>query len=99
MLTEQPDGSYQLTAKHSGKVLEVYGGSTADGARLAQWWWHGRPNQRWYLIQVGSGAYQLMGVQSGKTLQVQDASTNNGATVVQGPYDTGSWDSSQDHRR
>ena len=30
-------GYYQLKARHSGKCLDVYGRSTADGANMIQW--------------------------------------------------------------
>ncbi|GAA2973505.1 hypothetical protein GCM10010446_67350 [Streptomyces enissocaesilis] len=32
-----PNASYVLVNRHSGKALDVYGTSTADGARVSQW--------------------------------------------------------------
>jgi hypothetical protein len=42
-------GYVRLVAKHSGKVVDVGGVSTADGAVLQQWDWTGGGNQRWRL--------------------------------------------------
>jgi alpha-L-fucosidase len=41
------DGTFRFTVTHSGKVLDVAGLSTADGAGVIQWPWNGGPNQRW----------------------------------------------------
>ena len=41
------DGYFRVTAKHSGKVLDVRGVSTANGAQIQQWDYLGGDNQRW----------------------------------------------------
>jgi hypothetical protein len=41
-----------LFARHSGRALDVYGASTANGAQIIQWPWHGGDNQRWRLSPV-----------------------------------------------
>ncbi|MEZ4542239.1 MAG: RICIN domain-containing protein [Chloroflexota bacterium] len=41
------DGLYKITAKHSGKVLDVSAASPDGGAVVIQWDWHGGNNQRW----------------------------------------------------
>jgi elongation factor Tu len=43
------DGYYKLVAKHSGKVLDVAGISSANGAKLHQWDYVGGDNQKWKL--------------------------------------------------
>jgi Ricin-type beta-trefoil lectin domain-like len=43
------DGDHRIVAVHSGKVLDVFGASTASGALLIQWPWHGGDNQRFHL--------------------------------------------------
>ena len=42
-------GYRKLVAKHSGKVLDVNGLSTANGAEIIQWDWWGGQNQQWRL--------------------------------------------------
>jgi hypothetical protein len=36
-----------VIARHSGRVLDVEGGSSASGAQIIQWGYHGGGNQRW----------------------------------------------------
>ena len=41
------DRFYRIRAKHSGKVLDVTGGSRENGARVIQWDQTGGANQLW----------------------------------------------------
>ena len=70
-------------AKHSKKSLDVSGGSTASGAALIQWDFHGGGNQQFRPDHVGGGYYRLVALHSGKVLDVSGASTANGAAVIQ----------------
>ena len=45
--TPAGDGFFKFTAVHSGKLADVNGGSTADGATIIQWQSHGGDNQQW----------------------------------------------------
>ncbi|GIP20625.1 cellulase family glycosylhydrolase [Paenibacillus sp. J22TS3] len=76
-------GIYKLTASHSGKNLEVAGGSTADGAQVQQWSDNGRAQQQWKVVDVGGGYYKLLAQSSGKALDVEGAYTHDGAKVQQ----------------
>jgi hypothetical protein len=76
-----PDGTYRIIARHSGKALDVTGGSTADGANVEQWTYNGGANQQWTLTNLGSGQYKIIGVGSGKSLDVANNSTADGANV------------------
>jgi hypothetical protein len=77
------NGVYRLVAAHSGQVLDVSGGSTANGARAIQWPWTGASNQRWNLLAVGNGEYTLTAVHSGKLLEVAGCSLADGGAVQQ----------------
>ncbi|WP_328944152.1 RICIN domain-containing protein [Streptomyces sp. NBC_00250] len=71
---------------HSGRYLEVGGWSTANGALVNQWDYHGGSNQGW--ASTGSWVNgRWWGIEknanSGKCLEVADWSTTNGATVRQ----------------
>lgn len=46
-VTPAGDGFFKLTAVHSGKLADVNGGSTADGATIIQWPSNGGDNQQW----------------------------------------------------
>jgi hypothetical protein len=74
---------YKIVNKNSGKLLDVYGKSTADGANVIQWLDNGQTNQQWKLVDAGNGYYKVQNVNSGKVLDVADMSTANGANVQQ----------------
>jgi hypothetical protein len=67
----------------SSKAVEVFGGSTTDGAKISQWDYSGGKNQRWQLVDVGGGYYKIKNLKSGKVLEVTGGSTTNGALVAQ----------------
>ncbi len=51
------DGYYKLTARHSGKCLDVESGSTAAGARIHQWdCYSGLTSQQWKIEFVQPAA-------------------------------------------
>ncbi|UYZ62146.1 RICIN domain-containing protein [Hymenobacter weizhouensis] len=82
-------GTYKLTARHSGKVLDVSEVSTAAGAQVHQWEYVGGANQQWIISAQGNGTYKLMARHSGKVLDVNGGSKADGAKVQQW-NDTGS---------
>ncbi|GIF04609.1 glycosyl hydrolase family 95 catalytic domain-containing protein [Actinoplanes siamensis] len=63
-----PTGTYRLVNRRSGKVLDVNGASTADGARVIQWAWTGGTNQQWIRVPNSDGSCRLRSVNSGKVL-------------------------------
>ncbi|MEC0226559.1 RICIN domain-containing protein [Paenibacillus alba] len=67
----------------SSKAVEVFGGSTTDGAKISQWDYSGGKNQRWQLVDAGGGYYKIKNLKSGKLLEVTGGSTANGALVEQ----------------
>jgi cytochrome c len=71
--------TWTLTAQHSGKLMDVSGVSTADGAQVVQWAATGGNNQKWQAVDAGSGAVYLKAVHSGKCLDVVGGSTAQGA--------------------
>jgi len=48
--TTNNNGSFCIIAKHSGLALDVEGASSADGAKLQQYPWHGKTNQRFRAV-------------------------------------------------
>jgi hypothetical protein len=74
---------YRVIAKHTGKVLDVYGGRIDDGANVYQWDWHGDNNQRWKIEQQSDGYYRIVSKNSGKVLDIRGNSTANNANVYQ----------------
>ncbi|MBC8059996.1 MAG: RICIN domain-containing protein [Clostridiaceae bacterium] len=80
---------YTLASKTSGKVLDVAGVSTADGAKMTQWTSTGGNNQKFRVDDMGNGYYKLTAIHSGKVLDDPYASTASG-TQLQQATDNGS---------
>ena len=81
--------SYRITARHSGKVMDVVGASGADNAEVKQYPWNGGGNQKWQFQDAGGGYYRLVSQNSGKCLDVSGGSTADGANVIQYTCGTG----------
>ncbi|MEU4770388.1 RICIN domain-containing protein, partial [Actinosynnema sp. NPDC023794] len=80
-----------FTARHSGKVADVYNASTADGGNVVQWAANGQANQRWRVRDVGGGQHEVVNVGSGKCLDVYGgtSATGDGVRVVQWACNSG----------
>lgn len=63
-------GVYTLTAKCSGKVLDVAEVSLEDGAKMHQWTNYNASNQQFRVDYMGDGYYKLTAMHSGKVLDV-----------------------------
>ncbi len=74
-----------ITAKHSGKVLDVSGGAHVDGAPVIQFGSHGGANQRMALEHRGGGWFMLRFTHSGKALDVDMRASghSDGAGLIQ----------------
>ena len=78
------NGIYTIVSSISGsKVLDVSGGSAADGAAVQLWGNNTTAAQRWRFIDCGNGYYEIVSVKSGKALDVSNARCGNGAVVQQ----------------
>jgi len=84
-----PDGLYTISSVGSGKLMDVLGGSTADGAAVVQWRTNGGKNQQWQLKSLGNGEYSLKAVHSGKVLDVNGGQKVAGVPVIQWPWHGG----------
>jgi hypothetical protein len=85
-----PNLFYQISARHSGKCLDVYGGPGAvgNGALIVQWDCYNVTNQQWTFVPVGAGLYKIIARHSGKALDVFGGvfSAANGVIVEQYDY-------------
>jgi hypothetical protein len=63
-----PNGVYRFGNVNSGKMLDVYGQSQSEGARVTQWDFNGGSNQYWQVTYLGNGYYRLTAMHSGKAL-------------------------------
>ncbi|MFF2160350.1 non-reducing end alpha-L-arabinofuranosidase family hydrolase [Streptomyces sp. NPDC058175] len=81
--TVDPNASYVLVNRNSGKALDVYNLATDDGARITQWARNDQPQQQWQFVDSGDGYYRIKSRNSGKVLDVHNWSTANGDAIVQ----------------
>ncbi|WP_405691680.1 non-reducing end alpha-L-arabinofuranosidase family hydrolase [Streptomyces sp. NBC_01185] len=81
--TVDPNASYVLVNRHSGKALDVYNMATDDGARITQWTRNDQIQQQWQFVDSGGGYYRIKSRHSGKALDVYNWSTANGGSIVQ----------------
>ncbi|MEP7764236.1 non-reducing end alpha-L-arabinofuranosidase family hydrolase [Sanguibacter sp. 25GB23B1] len=77
------NASYVLVNRGSGKALDVYNLSTADGARITQWTRNDGAQQQWQFVDSGNGYYRIKSKLSGKVLDVYNFSTADSASIVQ----------------
>ena len=78
------DGTYTVTAVHSGKVLDIDAIKTTNGANAQQWTYFGSWNQQYIVFPTDlNGCFKLIAKHSGKVIEVSNASTANGANVQQ----------------
>ncbi|UED85053.1 non-reducing end alpha-L-arabinofuranosidase family hydrolase [Streptomyces profundus] len=81
--TIDPNASYVLVNRNSGKALDVYNQATSDGARITQWTRNDQAQQQWQFVDSGNGYYRVKSRHSGKVLDVHNWSTENGGSIVQ----------------
>ncbi|WP_207421581.1 RICIN domain-containing protein [Desertivirga brevis] len=80
---------YRLVNRNSGKVLDISGSATTNGASAIQWAWGGGNNQQWQLISTGGGYFRIINRNSGQALDVNQSSTSDGAGIIQWPWNGG----------
>ncbi|KOT33656.1 alpha-L-arabinofuranosidase [Streptomyces caelestis] len=81
--TVDPNASYVLVNRNSGKALDVYNMATDDGARITQWTRNDQNQQQWQFVDSGNGYYRIKSRHSGKVLDVYNWSTANGGSIAQ----------------
>lgn len=78
------NGTYFIRmASHAGSVLDVSGGSSADGANVQIWQNNDTGAQKWYFSRNVDGSYTIVNAASGKALDVKDAAASSGTNIQQ----------------
>ena len=75
------DGYYRLKMPISGLYFDVCNWSTADGAQVLQYGYHGGANQLWRIIPTGDGSYNIVSKNGDKYLDRNGGSDANGTKV------------------
>lgn len=80
---------YNLVNVNSGKVMEVTGASTADGATVTQYSSNGCQCQQFRFESAGTGWWRIVARHSGKAVDLWDWNTADGAEYRQWPITSG----------
>jgi hypothetical protein len=81
-----PSTYYTIKNVNSGQVMDVNGGSTADGASVIQWWNSGSANQQWNIVPVSGQLCKIVSRNSGKVIDFGWASHWRGTALQQSTY-------------
>ncbi|PYC79556.1 glycoside hydrolase [Streptomyces tateyamensis] len=76
-------GVHTLKNVGTAMLMDVSGGSTANGGKIIQWASTGAANQQWTLTRVADNIFTLTSVQSGLCLDVPSRSTTAGVQLQQ----------------
>ncbi len=79
-------GRFEIVSMRTGKVLEVAGGSTSNGASIQQNALNGFEEQQWQLLPTGDGYYEIQNTLTGKALDVTGGYTAGGTLIQQWDY-------------
>ncbi|MDR0501572.1 MAG: RICIN domain-containing protein [Coriobacteriales bacterium] len=84
------DGIRNIKSASSGKLFDIKGGSTAQGAQTIIWPANGGDNQKFnFIYDAATGYYTIKCVKSGLLLDVNAGSSAPGARVIQWPANGG----------
>ncbi len=86
-----PNGTYTLTNRYSGMVIDDPGFSTKQSTVMVQWPVNGGSNQKWILTNLGNNVVSLVNASSGQSLEIMGGSRGNSALVDQYPYQGNAW--------
>ena len=76
-------GIYEIVNRNSGKVLDVDGDSTTNGAIIHQWDYLNANSQKWKLTSVANGYFTLTNMNSSKNIDVYEQLTADGTQLQQ----------------
>jgi O-glycosyl hydrolase len=88
IMSSTGDGTWTFVNAGTGRLIDVAGQATGDGARVSTWTPNSGANQRWTVIDtqaVAGGPVTLAARHSGKCADVISQSTADGAEIGQYP--------------
>jgi hypothetical protein len=86
------DGWVTATARHSGRMLDVWQVSTSENAAVYQATPNGGANQQWRLLPTADGSFKLQVRHTGMYLHVANHSLLDGGALVQSSDNSGGQD-------
>jgi hypothetical protein len=82
-VTSTGNGYYKITARHSGKGLNVFEESQLDNGNIQQYTYEGAANEQFQITDAGGGYYRIIARHSGRVVVVYDGGLADGDNVVQ----------------
>ncbi|MBL9003975.1 MAG: RICIN domain-containing protein [Myxococcales bacterium] len=79
------DQVFTIQAVHSGKLLDIEGGSYARGRGIVTNTASGSATQRWRISHLGDGYFHIVNFASGQSIDIAGSSTDDAANVLQWP--------------
>lgn len=76
-------GYYAIMPMHSGKSLDVWSRSTADGGEIRQYDYSGMYHQQWRIEDTGQGRVRILSRHSDKALAAYNGGTKPGTDIRQ----------------
>lgn len=77
-----PNGTYKIVSRSSGKAIGVQDGATGNGTQVKQFTYSNKDSLHWTIVENANGTYKLVNKLSGKTADVNGGSTANGANII-----------------
>lgn len=78
-----PNATYKIVSKSSGKAIGVPAGNTNNGAQVYQYTYDGNDHMQWKFTPNSDGSYKMINTLSNKVADVQAGSTADGANIIQ----------------
>ena len=75
------NGYYKITAKHSGKVLDVYWEKMEEGANVQQYYWNNGDNQQWVVKDAGDGYFYIISKSNSLYMDVYGGVASNDVNI------------------
>ena len=75
------NGYYKITAKHSGKVLDVYWEKMEAGANVQQYYWNNGDNQQWVVKDAGDGYFYIISKSNSLYMDVYGGVASNNVNI------------------
>lgn len=75
------NGYYKITAKHSGKVLDVYWEKMEVGANVQQYYWNNGDNQQWVVKDAGDGYFYIISKSNSLYMDVYGGVASNDVNI------------------
>jgi len=89
-IVQQSNGKYKFINKKSGKLLDVQGGSTANGTPVILYTANGGNNQLWSFTRNSDGTYKFSpGSNAAAGLDNANNSTAAGNAIIQWTFNGG----------